>query len=240
MTAISCIVSAYFADKFLEGRLQNLLAQKAQPEIVIVCQRDSKEHEIALAYGHQSDRITLVLTTDIPTVYGAWNKGILAASGEYVTNSNSDDRLYPGAIAKLANALDRNRKYNVAYSDADVVGELGGVPTGRYEWAEGGIVDLLKGCFLGPWPMWRKELHNKYGYFDAEMKSAGDYEFWLRLAKAGEKFFHIREVTGAYLKRPESLEHQFKLRSLWEQARARGRYREGVNPLWTTPEVMTE
>ena len=161
-------------------------------------------------------------------------------SSDLLTNANTDDRLYPSALAKLAAALDVHKKYAVAYADVDVVLELGGAPTGRYEWAEGGIEDLLHGCFLGPMPMWRKSLHTQYGLFDGDMHSAGDYEFWMRIAKAGEKFWHVKEVCGAYLKRDDSAEHRFKLRSIWEQARAKGRYREGVNALWTKPAIMTE
>lgn len=240
MTTVSSIVSAYYAEPYLEGRLENLVAQNPQPEIVVICQSGSKEHDIVIDFMRRNDaEITTVLTPDIPTVYAAWNLGINAAKGEFITNSNSDDRLYPGALAKLAAALDGNKKYSVAYSNVDITEKIGGDITGRYEWAEGGIEALLTGCFLGPMPMWRKSLHDKYGMFDGEMHSAGDYEFWMRIAKAGEKFFHVREVCGVYLKRHDSAEHRLKLRSIWEQARARGRYREGVNILWTKPEPMT-
>lgn len=234
MGKVSCIISAYYAEQYIEGRIQNLLAQKPTPEIIVVCQRGSAEHLKACEF----EAVKVVLTDDIPTIYAAWNLGIQAATGDYVTNSNSDDRLYPGALAKLAAALDANKKYSVAYADADVVEQIGGAPVSRYEWAEGGIEQLLVGCFIGPMPMWRRSLHDKHGYFDGEMQSAGDYEFWLRLAKAGVKFFHLREVCGAYLKRDDSAEHRFKLRSIWEQARAQGRYREGVG-IWAKPSVMT-
>lgn len=241
MTKVSCLVSAYFAEKYLEGRLENLAAQKPQPEIVVICQKESIEHEITLAFSRKHDAaITIITTPDIPTVYAAWNMGIKAATGDYITNSNSDDRLYPNALAKLAAALDKHPKYAAAYANSDVVEEIGGQPVDRFEWAEGGIEELvMMGCFLGPMPMWRKSLHDKYGYFDADMHSAGDYEFWMRVAKAGEKFFHLREVCGVYLRRDDSAEHRLKLRSIWEQARARGRYREGVNKLWTKPSPMT-
>lgn len=239
MMSVSAIVSAYFAEPYLEKRLQNLLAQSLLPEIVIVCQRDSFEHRTAEAFGKQSDKIVIVLTADIPTVYAAWNMGIQASSGEYITNANSDDLLYPGALRKLAEVLDGNKNIAVAYFDVDVVTEYGGQPVGRYEWLEGGITELLTGCFVGPMPMWRKSLHDKYGMFDAEMYSAGDYEFWLRLAKSGERFKRVRQALGAYLNRDDSAEHRHKLRSLWEQARAKGRYREGVG-IWLTPEPMTD
>jgi glycosyltransferase involved in cell wall biosynthesis len=238
MGKVTAIISAYYAEEYLEGRLENLLAQKPQPEIIAVCQRDSGEHRALVHYEDQG-KVKLILTNDIPTIYAAWNMAIEQASGDYITNANSDDRLYPGALAKLAQALDVHKKYAVAYSNIDMVAEIGGVPTNRYEWAEGGLESLLVGCFLGPMPVWRKSLHAQYGLFDAEMHSAGDYEFWLRIAKGGEKFFHVKEVLGAYLDRPNSAEKRTKLRSIWEQARAKGRYREGVKG-WTKPEAMTE
>lgn len=236
MTKVSCIVSAYFAEEYIEGRLENLLAQKPQPEIVVVCKDGSAEHKAALKFKG----IKLVLTPDIPTVYAAWNLGIEKTTGEYLTNSNSDDRLYPSALAKLAQALDDHPEAAVAYSNADVVEAIGGEIKSRYEWAEGGLENLVnQGCFLGPWPMWRTSLHEKYGYFDAEMHSAGDFEFWMRIAAGGETFYHVKQVTGAYLNRSDSTEHRLKLRSSWEQARARGRYRAGVE-IWKKPGIMTE
>jgi hypothetical protein len=146
-------------------------------------------------------------------------------TGEYLTNANCDDRLYPGALAQMAQALDDNPDRAVAYADVDQVLEIGGDPIGRFEWAEGGLDQLMKGCFLGPMPMWRRSLHDTHGLFDAEMRSAGDYEFWLRLAAAGETFHHIAEPLGAYLMREDSLESREKLRSLWEQSRAKSRHR---------------
>lgn len=238
MSKVSCIVSAYYAEPYIRARLDNLIDQDAEPEIIVVCQRGSAEH--LAATGYPAERVKVILTDDVPTIYAAWNIGIGAATGDYLTNSNCDDTLYPGALSKLAEALDKHPLHAAAYSDVDVVEELDGLPVGRYEWTEGGLPELLIGCFLGPWPMWRRSLHEKHGLFDAEMQSAGDYEFWLRLAKAGKRFYHLRETTGAYLKRDDSAEHRFNLRSLWEQARAKGRYREGASPLWTTPTLMTD
>ena len=113
----------------------------------------------------------------------------------------------------------------VAYFDITQVSEIGGEPIGTFQWAEGGLAALLRGCFLGPMPMWRKSLHDEYGMFNTDYHSAGDYEFWLRLASKGVKFHHIKEVLGAYLVRDDSAEKREPLRSTWETAKARGLYR---------------
>ena len=55
---VSALVSAYYADYFLQGRIENLLCQEPAPEVVVICLEGSREHEIALKYP------VLVLTTE--------------------------------------------------------------------------------------------------------------------------------------------------------------------------------
>jgi glycosyltransferase involved in cell wall biosynthesis len=222
MAKVSAIVSAYFSAEYIEGRIENLLAQDPQPEVIVVCAAGSEDARIV--QGRKD--VVAILTPDIPTIYKAWNIAIQAATGDYVTNANSDDRLYPGALKVLARALDENPDVAVVYADDDIVRTIGGDPVNRHEWIEGDLETLRQVCFIGPMPMWRKSLHDKYGYFDVAMKSAGDYEFWLRVGSQGEQFRHIPRAIGAYLKRRDSAERREPLRSLWETARARSRYME--------------
>lgn len=228
---ISAIVSAYYCEKFLAKRLENLWAQEPRPEIILVVQTGSREWKLMLPwYADHKDAVEILHTDDVPTVYDAWNMAIKLATGDYVTSANSDDLIYEGGFARLAQALDEHPECAMAYANVDRI-ENWDEPktTGRFEWAEGGLDWLYwRGCFLGPMPMWRRSLHGKYGLFDPDYRSAGDYEFWMRLAAGGEKFYHVREVLGAHLERQDSLEHRSELRSVWEQARARAKYRDAA------------
>jgi hypothetical protein len=52
----------------------------------------------------------------------------------------------------------------------------------------------------GPDPMWKKALHNKVGYFDFKnFNTIGDWEMWIRFAKAEAKFKLLPEVLCIYL-----------------------------------------
>jgi len=231
LVKVSAIISAYYAADFLAGRIENLLEQSEKPEVIVVCQNGSAEKAIAEKFN-----VIIITTDDIPTVYEAWNMGIKNATGKYITNANSDDRLYEHGIKRLADVLDKNTKYAVAYGNQDIVEDLEAEPKERFEWQEGGLAELLHGCFLGPMPMWRKSLHDTYGYFlESERlrngdiykyQIASDYEFWLRLARGGERFYHLRGPSiGKYLRRKEGREHREKNRTIWETARIRGKYR---------------
>ena len=153
----------------------------------------SREAEIAFDLVELED--IAITTEDVPTIYSAWNAAIRTSTGEYITNANSDDRLARWGIEKLAHQLDVRPEIGVVYADVDKVTDLSGGfdhawRSGYFKWWEGeDQFETLKSglFFLGPMPMWRKSLHDKYGYFDEQFHSAGDYEFWLRLS-ATEKF----------------------------------------------------
>lgn len=218
----SAIVSAYFCDEYLKGRIENLLQQTERPEIIVVCKSGSKEHTIACEY----EQTVVITTQNTPTIYEAWNIGVKTATGKYITNANSDDRLKPHALKTMADILDKESTYGLVYADVEIVREIDGKVINVYKWIEGGFNELLQGCFIGPMPVWRKNLHERFGYFDETYKVAGDYEFWLRLAKGGVRFFHVRGYPlGTYLKRETSAEHREPLRSLWEANNVRSKYR---------------
>lgn len=222
-STVTAIISAYFASEYLHGRLENLLLQTQVPdEIVVVCQKLSPEHAIANTF---EKHVKLVLTPDVPTIYSAWNMAIAASTGEFITNANCDDRLRTAAIEEMARMLKQHPKYAVVYGNQEIVKTIDGPVVGTFDWAEGGLPELLHACFIGPMPMWRRELHAKYGLFDESLRVVGDYEFWLRIASAGERFLHLRAVVGRYLDRQESAEHRAPIRTTWETARVRALYR---------------
>lgn len=235
MNKITAIVSAYYAEEYLEGRLENLLNQTLRPEIVVVCQSGSPEEEIVGRFmtdaGTQdADGIYVIRTEGIPSVYSAWNVAIRHSKSDYLTNANSDDRLAPDALEKAVGILDQRRKVGVVYFDVDVVDNLdGGFETaeriGKFEWAEGDWKRLLEIAFVGPCPVWRRSIHQDFGLFDETLQVAGDYEFWIRIMKEGVRFFHLREPLAIYLRRRDSREHREPYLTIWETAHVRGRYR---------------
>jgi len=228
MAKLTGLLSTYYDLPLLQGRLDNLIGQKID-EVVVIAERGSEEVRVIKNWRKDHrwwNEFKFIYTQGIPTLYDAWNQGIAISSGEYLTNINTDDRLYPGALQKMIDILDNDPDIGVVYPDVHRVGEIDGEPFGTFEWAEGDLAVLLRGCFLGPMPMWRKSLHDEYGLFDASYHSSGDYNFWLRLAAGGVKFKRIPEPLGAYFDRAESIEHREPLRTIWETARSRGLHRE--------------
>jgi len=249
---VSAIVSAYYAEEFLEGCVEDLHNQTLRPEIVVVCQEGSREHKIAKEQlGEIADKI--VTTPDIPTIYEAWNLGVKAARGKYLTNANTDDRHRPDAYEQMVAVLESMPHIDVVYADvfvtwehnqtyAEFMAEMKGkeVIAGRevgkpgiMQWLEYDRAELFGGCFMGPQPMWRANLHQRYGLFDPEMITAGDYEFWLRVSRE-DNMYHIPLALGLYCAREDGVELSNMEKSYEESTMAMKKYSApamGVNPI---------
>ncbi len=208
---VSAVVSCYNSEKFLRGRLEDLLGQtlyrQGELEIVVV-NAGSKQGERYIIREFLGC-ITYIETLH-ETIYPSWNRGALIAKGDYLTNANADDRLRSDALETLARALDDNPDVGLVYADAYVTstpnarwGEACTVSDkppyfGRLAWPEFDKALLLQGYYGGPNPMWRKVLHQQFGYFDESYQLAGDFEFALRLAANGVQFQHVAEVLGLF------------------------------------------
>jgi hypothetical protein len=147
--------------------------------------------------------------------------GIKQAQGEYLTSANTDDLFHDNALKIMADELDRTGAaicHSWLHRNMKGKFELWERPTGDYH-------RLRTRCFPGPMPMWRKSLHDKYGYFDESFKIVGDWEFWLRVMKAGEKICHIEQSLGVYLWREKSLERRDRQLNIAERERIKRMYR---------------
>ena len=53
-------------------------------------------------------------------------------------------------------------------------------------------------------PVWRRSLHDKFGYFEEEKyKSGSDWDFWLRCTVGGSKMELIPQKLGIYYQNPD-------------------------------------
>ncbi len=237
---ISAIVSTYNDSRFIRGCLEDLLRQTIGAELeIIVVDSGSREDEGRIVKKLQVDHPNIVYlrTEERETVYGAWNRGIRAARGKYITNANTDDRHSPDAMERMVNILEKFPEVALVYADAIITATPNEVfghhtRTGVFHWHPWDRQALLeKGCFIGPQPVWRKSIHAEFGYFDDTLVSSGDYEFWLRISQLYD-FYHLDMPLGLYLERGDSIEHSSadirrkeddRIVNLYRQAAAEGR-----------------
>jgi len=213
---VTAIVSTYNSEQFIRGCLEDLESQTIADRLeIIVVDSGSEQDEAAIVREFQQryNNIRYIRTERRETIYSAWNRAVSQARGKYLTNANTDDRHRRDALQRLAAQLEANPNTALVYADSAVTrapnASFGqATVVGHFRWPEFCPRQLFRVCYVGPHPMWRKSLHQSYGYFDASLKVAGDYDFWLRIAPH-ETFRHVPETLGLYLESPGSLEHAF-------------------------------
>ena len=244
---VTAIVSTYKSERFIRGCLEDLERQTIADKLeIIVIDSASPQNERAIVeeFKRRYSNIVYIRTPERETLYAAWTRAAKAARGKFLTTANTDDRHRPDALEILARTLDQNPEITLAYADCLITRTENETfetahPVGKFQWMEFNASDLLlKGCFVGPQPLWRREVHDEHGYFDTSMVAAGDYEFWLRIAR-NRKFLHVPQFLGLYLESPTSVEHTNQEIGRREVEAARARYGrdilQGYKPLVVKP-----
>ncbi len=229
---LSAIISTFNSERFIGECLEDLVNQtlyiNGELEIIVIdSASEQNEGRVVSEYQKKYKNIVYQQTTK-ETIYKAWNRGIKLSKGKYITNANADDRHLPDALEKMSEVLDTNDNYDVVYADiyqTEIENDKVNSSSKKkvIKWPEFDRDILLFGCFIGPQPVWRKSLHEKFGYFDQNLKVVGDYEFWLRIS-SGSNFYHINEPLGLYLYNPESAEHRNKEITSTEDTLVRNEY----------------
>lgn len=207
---VSIITSLFKGDDFIESFMREIVQQTIfdQCELIIInANSPGNEEETILPYLERYLNIRYIKLEQDPGIYGVWNMAIEMAHGEYIVNANVDDGFTYEALEKKVKTLDENPDIDVVYSDFYWVKS----PVSSFYTIKDATVchkmdfslralamESLPNCH----PMWRKSMHEKYGYFDATYFSTGDYEMWIRAALQGSKFKRIPEILGFFYHDP--------------------------------------
>ncbi len=240
---VSAIASLYRGRRYLEAFLENMVSQSIfdQSELIIIDANSPEgEEEIIRRYQAVYPNIVYQRMNYRIGIYDAWNEGVRLARGAYLTNTNLDDLRRRDSLELQAAALDAHDFADVVYQDFyySFDGELDFEAVAAFGFkSDLPIVtpnNLL--CFNSPHnaPMWRARLHRELGPFDISYRSAGDYEFWLRCALAGKRFFKINDPHVVYFQNPEGISTSPETRGVQESRRLRRHYaRRLISPFLT-------
>jgi len=208
---LTAIVSIYKGKKYIEGLLEDLLLQtmwKNMEVILVDCNSPDNEGEIIKKYTSKYNNIRYIRLNYNAGNYHARNMAIKEAGGKYITDANLKDRHRKDALEILVNTLEDNPDKVLAYAGFYITTEENDTFGYKHRfWIPRKFnYELLhKNCYIGPAPVWRKSVHNKYGYFDEDFLHGGDWEFWLRIA--GEGFIEVNNILGLYLYEENSREY---------------------------------
>lgn len=206
MTRFSIVIPAYNAAPFIAGTLDSVREQRFTDYEVLVTDDGSQDDtgQVVADYAARHPGFPLRLASqENRGIGGARNNGVFRATGEYIAFLDADDRWYPEKLSRVDRLLRSKPVMDVVYHDEVEIAADGKRQMLRNRTLRGNCFEklLFRGnCLSTSATCVRRELAQRIGGFseNPDFNSAEDYEFWLRLAKAGARFAHLGEVLGEY------------------------------------------
>lgn len=215
ITYISTKNESFF--KYIDSYFKNITSidSFSDYELVIVNTRSnlsSEEDKIIKPYLEKHDNIIRVMVDEVKCQYDAWNIAIQNSSGEYISNTNLDDRRSIDGTNRIIKNIDDN--FDVHYGYVNMEMNVDRIISGEHiltklkypAFQVNNLQDLFTYNSPHCFPIWKKKLHTRAGWFNIKYTNVGDYEFWLRGCRYYDFKFKYHDVCmGTYFHSPDGL-----------------------------------
>jgi glycosyltransferase involved in cell wall biosynthesis len=189
----SIVTPNFNGEKFLEEALRSVLAQRAEGLDVeyIVVDGGSTDGSMDIVERYRSGISTVISEKDDGPA-DAISKGLSRATGDVLAWLNSDDYYYPGALARVAEAMESSPGSTLCFGHCPIVDEGGreirkGITRFKelfYPVASRFVVQSIN--FLSqPATFFRRSAWEEVGPLRRDFVAAWDYDFLLKVWKQG-------------------------------------------------------
>jgi glycosyltransferase involved in cell wall biosynthesis len=198
-----CVIVSCFNDGFFTLEAVESVAEEEPVELVVVDDGSTEGHTLK-ALDELRDRGIRVIRRENGGPGAARMTGVENTAARYVYPLDSDDRLVPGALARMCDALETAPEAGFAYGDFEVFGEFRGLyssPAKFSLWAQT-YANFIPGLSLirrdalvavGGWEL-------PHGY--------EDWDLWLKLGEAG--WTGVKVPWVVFERRIEGSERRFQ------------------------------
>jgi GT2 family glycosyltransferase len=129
----------------------------------------------------------------------AINKGFDRATGEWVMWLNGDDCLLPGALAKVWAFVEEHPEADVIHGDCRFVRSDRSLLRRKLDHPMDEAVLVFAGCWVPSTATFLKRRLLDAGHrLDRRFKNSMDWEFYLRLLRAGYRFCYLPEALADF------------------------------------------
>ena len=197
---ISIIIPCYNDHSYLEQAVDSAMKQ-TWPEKEVIVVDDGSDKQTKATLKSLAQKIDILITQENKGVSAARNKGIAAATGDFILVLDSDDYYEKEFCKKAIKVFNREADVKLVSCYAKWFGKK----SSRLFKPEGGKLEdfLLKNCALGV--IYRKSDFDLAGGYDEKMlKGYEDWEFYIRLLKTGGYAQVIPEVLFNYRNKENS------------------------------------
>jgi GT2 family glycosyltransferase len=208
--AVTILTPAYNSSAFIAETVESVLQQTCPDFELLVVDDGSTDDTIGVVRAAaRGDWRVRIFSSPHAGPAAARNVGLEHARGRFIALLDSDDVWDPRYLTEQLALL--HRQPDIAIVSANVVNR-GGPFDGTPFWPSTCGTNALAGhepierenavCVFA---MFRREVVDRIGGFDAAYTGNEDYEFWLRAIDAGFRVLQNHAVLGRYRRRPGSV-----------------------------------
>jgi hypothetical protein len=201
----------YKGQKFIQGYIDDMLKQSVFDDIEFIfldCNSPENEKDFILPLTELYANVKYYRLDHDPGLYPAWNIAVKKCSSNIIGNWNIDDRKNIHSFEILLKAFERDPELDIAYGITYVSTEANETyENNNYEKIYPCLPHSLKNLLMNNsphcMPLWKKNLHDRFGYFDESYKTASDGDMWLRSCVGGAKICMVNHPVGLYYHNPQ-------------------------------------
>jgi glycosyltransferase involved in cell wall biosynthesis len=195
---ISVVTACYNSSRTIRQTIESVLAQRYPYFEHIITDGGSTDGTIQILkeYAH----LNWASEKD-DGIYDAMNKGVKAATGDFVGVLNSDDWYAEGALDAVGSSFARHPDWDALFGDIVFVDGAGNEIYRRKEACYDYNVLRYSGiCYvIHPTLFVRRSVYEAVGYYrDKEFLSCADYEFILQLGRMGCRVGHVQKFLAFF------------------------------------------
>ena len=197
MPKLSVITACYNHGQYLGECIDSVLAQTEQDieHIIVIDGATDNSLDVAVQYEEKDERVCVWRNTKNKGLAASQNIGIQAATSPWVLKVDADDKIDARYVEHILRAADADPSRNVIFAPAHHFGDRSHV----FTYPPFDPVKMVD-TFMIPGPAgFRKSLWEAVGGYDETMKSAEDWDFYIRAQLAVGLVPHqIREPADLY------------------------------------------
>jgi glycosyltransferase involved in cell wall biosynthesis len=195
---VSVVTPSFNQGRFIERTLRSVATQSGVPVNHMVVDGGSTDNTVDILKNFGGN-LKWVSEKDNGQT-DAVNKGIRGTDGDIIGWLNSDDIYYPGAISRVVAFFDAHPEIDVIYGMADHI-DQNDKAFETYPSEPWNFERLKETCYIcQPTAFFRRRVIENHGLLDDDLHYCMDYEFWLRLGKAGVRFAYLEDkLAGSRL-----------------------------------------
>jgi len=209
MPKVSFIIPCYNHGKYIDEAIASIEAinDPSLYEIIIVNDGSPDEYTNT-RLKELSEQGYHVIFQKNSGVCVSRNNAIAISTGEYILPLDADNKIRPDFVRKAVAFLDSNPDTHIVYGDMKTFGEKENYDLEKYCQGPYNLQKLLISSYIDTCSVYRREVWEKTGGYDANIPSFEDWEIWLHASFLGFKFKYIEGIAFDYRILPNSLIRQ--------------------------------